>query len=353
MLLSDIQLLESRILVVDDNIANVLFIEQLLELAGYTDVRSTTSSEESLTIFYEWQPQLVILDLHMPGLTGYDVLQQIRAVDEEIYTPVLVFTADVTSDTRRRALEIGASDFLTKPGDATEILLRVRNFLRLRHMIERAHDQNLALESRVKERTYELQTAYEEVYHHLAKAGEYRDDDTGEHAGRVSKLSGQIAREYGLSEELASNIELASALHDLGKIGIPDSILLKPGKLTEEEYDVMKTHTTIGANVLHGTSSAILRLAQKIAISHHERWDGRGYPNGTSGEHIPIGGRIVAVADTFDAIVSKRPYKESKLPDEALQEILKCSGHQFDPSVVAAFERVYNKLQSEEIKDAA
>jgi putative two-component system response regulator len=352
-LLSDIQLLESKILVVDDNIANVLFIEQLLELAGYTDVRSTTSSEESLTIYYEWHPQLVILDLHMPVLTGYDVLQQIRAVDGDVYTPVLVFTADVTSDTRRRALDMGASDFLTKPGDATEILLRVRNFLRLRHMIEMAHDQNLALESRVKERTYELQTAYEEVYLHLAKAGEYRDDDTGEHAGRVSKLAGQIARELGLSEEISSNIELASALHDLGKIGIPDSILLKPGKLTQEEYEIMKTHTTIGASVLHGTSSTILRLAQKIAVSHHERWDGKGYPMGTSGENIPIGGRIVAVADTFDAIVSKRPYKESRSPEEAFQEILNCAGHQFDPKVVEAFERVFKKMQSADIEVAA
>jgi putative two-component system response regulator len=177
----------------------------------------------------------------------------------------------------------------------------------------------------------------------------------GQFVAEGSELDIQLKAELkGTPDASRTDLKRESdALQDLGKIGIPDSILLKPGKLTQEEYEVMKTHTTIGANVLHGTSSAILRLAQKIAISHHERWDGKGYPNGTSGEHIPIGGRIVAVADTFDAIVSKRPYKESKLPDEALQEILKCSGNQFDPSVVAAFERVYHKLQSGEVKDAA
>lgn len=324
----------------DDNPANVLLIVRLLEHSGFKNLRSTYESTEVVPLCQSWNPDIVILDLHMPKKSGYEVLAElVETTNKEDYLPVLVFTADVSPEAKRRALEAGAADFLTKPGDATEIILRVSNFLRMRLLYQSLAEQKRDLEARVRERTFELELAQREVIDRLAMAAEYRDDDTGEHARRVGELSARIAAELGLPRDDVETIRLAAPLHDLGKIGISDLILLKPGKLTPEEFETIKDHTRIGAQVLSGSSSPLLSAAECIALSHHERWDGSGYPQQLAGEAIPLYGRIVAVADVYDALTSERPYKVAMSHDAATAEIVRMSGSQFDPQIVEAFLR--------------
>lgn len=329
---------QSRILVVDDNPTNILLLKRVFQHAGYSFVRGVQEPTEVAEMVSEWNPDLVILDLHMPGMTGFEVLEQLRANQaEDEFLPILIFTADVTSDAKRKALELGASDFLTKPGDATEILLRSGNFLKMRFLYGALAEHNHLLEAKVSERTHELEAAQLEIVDRLAMASEYRDDDTGHHARRVGEMAGQIARKLGLPEAECEIIALAGALHDIGKIGIPDAILLKNGRLDPEEFDLMKTHTLIGAKVCAGSRSPILQVAETIAISHHERWDGTGYPNRLKGEDIPLVGRICAVADVFDALCSERPYKDAMSRQDAIAEIQRSAGTHFDPKVVQAF----------------
>ena len=273
----------------------------------------------------------------MPVKDGYGVLEALRssaAVDT--YLPILVFTADVTPEARRRALTLGASDFLTKPGDALEISLRVRNFLQMRYLYRQLEHQNQELEKRVAERTRSLQEAQLEIVARLALVGDYRDDETGDHCRRVAEMSYELAIRVEVAPKEAELIRLAAPLHDIGKVGIPDAVIRKPARLTPDEFREIQTHTTIGASILEGSRSDVLRMAYTIAISHHERWDGQGYPNGLMGDAIPLPGRIVSVADVFDALSNPRPYKESWPEDKALAEIVRCSGTQFDPRVVTA-----------------
>lgn len=336
--LSSFDPLTSKILLVDDNPANVLLLRRIYESAGFSNIRSTQDSTEVLGIWEEWRPDLIVLDLHMPKMTGYEVmveLSQHRPLGD--FTPILVFTADVTSDAKRRALEAGASDFLTKPGDATEILLRSKNFLRMRALNQALEASNADLERRVAERTAELKRAHLEVVERLAQAAEYRDDDTGAHAQRVGATAAGIARNLGISDSEAEVLELAATLHDLGKVGIPDSILLKEGRLTEAEFAMMREHAQIGAKICSGSSSPILQVAEVVASSHHEKWDGSGYPLGLKGEDIPLVGRIVAVADVYDALRSERPYKSAYTHEEAVRVIAEGAGSHFDPEVVEAF----------------
>jgi putative two-component system response regulator len=250
--------------------------------------------------------------------------------------PILVLTADITTAAKHRALKEGARDFLTKPLDEIEVLLRIKNLLENRF-------HHILLEKRVQERTQDLEKSQMEVLQRLALAAEYRDDDTRLHTRRVGQIARHIALALGWSAEQADLIFRASPLHDVGKIGIADAILLKPGKLTEEESTVMKQHTLIGGKILSESDSSWLQLAEEIALTHHERWDGTGYPAGLAGEDIPLVGRIVAVADVFDALTHERPYKHAWSTEEALAEIKKQSGRQFDPHVVEAFLRTLEK----------
>jgi putative two-component system response regulator len=276
----------------------------------------------------------------MPYLDGFEVMNQLRArVPLGIFLPILVLTADITPETKRKALDEGATDFLTKPFDQTEVVLRIRNLLRTRVLHLQLQDQNHLLEQKVRERTIELEETQIEILERLALAAEYRDDDTGEHTKRVGQMSAQIAQALGLSNAEVELIRRAAPLHDVGKIAIPDSILLKPGKLTPEEFELMKTHTTVGAKMLSGGRFPLLQRAEEIALTHHERWDGTGYA-GLKGESIPIAGRIVAVADVFDALTSARPYKEAWPRAKAIEEVQRQSGRQFDQSVVEAFLKV-------------
>jgi putative two-component system response regulator len=325
---------EARILVVDDEEMNVLLMERILHMAGYANVTSTSDPESVLPLVDELQPDLLLLDLMMPRVDGFEIMGSLRASARDV--PVLVLTADATQEVKRRALRSGARDFLTKPYDVDEVLLRIANMLDIRFLTMRLTDQNAALEDRVLERTRELEEAHIETFERLALAAEYRDDDTGQHTRRVGRMASLLAQELGLDVERVERLERAAGLHDIGKIGVPDGILLAPRKLTPEEFEVVKTHTVIGASILSGSRSPLMLMSEEIAWSHHERWDGTGYA-GVVGADIPLVGRITTVADVFDALTHERPYKEAWPLDEAIAEIRRQRGQQFDPRVVDAF----------------
>ncbi|MEA2453095.1 MAG: cyclic di-GMP phosphodiesterase [Actinomycetota bacterium] len=336
----------NRILVVDDNPDNVQLLEMILEDVGYSEVTSTTDPFEAIELFKTTAPDIVLMDLHMPGLNGFALTGELRNQVGGGAVPIVVLTGDESRGSRERALRAGASDFLTKPFDKVEIVLRVRNLLELRRLHSVLEMRNRSLDAEVKVRTSELEEARRETLERLAIAAEFRDDQTGEHARRVGRFSSSIAKALGLAAERIEVIERAAPLHDLGKIGIPDHILLKPGPLTEEEFEVMKRHTTIGARVLAGSRSRVLRAAETIAATHHERWNGSGYI-GLSGGDIPLLGRVVAVADAFDAITTDRPYRDRRSNEEAMEEICRSAGAHFDPGVVEAFMECRTALSPE------
>jgi putative two-component system response regulator len=331
----------STILIADDEMANILLLEGILDRAGYQNVHSTNDSRQVLPLFNAIKPDLILLDLHMPHLDGFAVLQQLTArIPSGVFLPVLVLTADTSSNVRRRALAGGAKDFLTKPLDNTEVLLRIHNLLEAGFLYGQLHSQNRLLEERVHEKTAELEESRLEILERLSLAAEYRDDDTGAHTQRVGITSAMLAETLRLADSEVQCIRRAAPLHDIGKIGIPDAILLKPGKLTPPEFEIMKTHTTIGAKMLSGSQSQFLQRAEEIALFHHERWDGNGYSPGLHGDLIPLNGRIVAVADVFDALTHDRPYKQAWNLEDAIAEIRSQRGKQFDPEIVDAFLRL-------------
>jgi putative two-component system response regulator len=334
-----------RILAVDDEESNLLLLRRILERDGYTRLTVTTDPSRLPGLFVECQPDLVLLDLHMPGMDGFEVMDRLAPLTADGNdVPFLVLTADATDETMRRALAMGARDFLTKPLDRIELLLRVRNLLHAKNLQDRLREQNSNLEEKVIERTRDLDRARMEMLDRLALAAEYRDDQTQEHAWRIGRICALIGHGLGLPDAEVELIRRAAPLHDLGKIGISDMILLKPGRLTDEEVAVMKTHTGIGAQILALSHSPLLRLAERIALTHHERWDGRGYPAGLRGEEIPLAARIVAVADVFDALTHERPYKHAWPVDRALGEILSQAERQFDPTVVEAFSTLDHQM---------
>ena len=315
-------------------------LERLLKQSGYANLVTTTESSQVLELCARMPPDVILLDLHMPSPDGFEVLDQLEPWISGRWLPVLVLTADVNRATKQRALASGAKDFLVKPLDTVEVLLRIRNLLETRFLQLEFRKQNLALEQRVHDQGVDLSDARLEMLVRLARASEYRDDDTGEHTQRVGRTSGLLAAALGLETQEVKLICHAAALHDVGKIGIPDQILLKPGSLTAAEFEVMKSHVSIGAEILSGSRSPLLRVAEQVALTHHEWWDGSGYPDGLTGEEIPLAGRIVSVADVFDALTHDRPYKTAAPVDEALEEICRLSARQFDPSVVAALEQL-------------
>jgi putative two-component system response regulator len=265
--------------------------------------------------------------------------QIVPEIPHGVYLPILVLTGDTDSHRRERALSAGARDFLTKPFESGEVLLRIKNLLETRLFNKELRGHNETLEEKVRERTHELAEAQVEIIRRLAIAAEYRDDVTGQHAERVGVLAALLAQELGLPPEQVNLIRRAAPLHDVGKIGIPDAILMKPGRLTPKEFDVMKTHTIIGGRILSGSRYPVLELAETIALTHHERWDSRGYEL-VKGEDIPLVGRIVAVADVFDSLTHERPYKRAFTVDESVDEILRGRGAHFDPNIVDAFSRL-------------
>lgn len=335
--MSEIDLTGCRILAIDDHESNLVLYERVLRRAGYEEFLGTTHPEVAPELLATWRPDMIVLDLHMPSMDGFDVLDRIReATPRDAYLPVLIITGDATEDTRVRALKAGASDFLAKPFNRTEALLRVRNLLMIRLLQQKVLDQNAQLEERVRNRTAELEQARVDTLDRLAKAAEYRDDATGNHIRRVGELAAGLAQVLGWEDADVEVMRRAAPLHDVGKIGVPDSVLLKPGRLSAEEFATIKTHTTIGARILGGSRVPLLVRAEEIAYTHHERWDGSGY-NGLAETEIPIAGRVVALVDTFDALTHARPYKTAWSMREAFDELRSQSGRQFDPEVVTAF----------------
>jgi putative two-component system response regulator len=327
-----------EILVVDDEESNLILLERILEEDGYTHVTTTRDPTSVPALFAKRPPDLVLLDLHMPAMDGFELMDRLSPWTEDgTRIPFLALTADVAPETQRRALSGGARDFLTKPLDRLEVSLRVRNLLEVQHLRTELERHNEELEARVAERTRELELARLEILDRLAVVAEYRDDNTQQHAYRIGRTAAQLACELGLDDSQVVLIRRAAPLHDIGKVGIPDAILLKPGRLTDAEYESMKLHTTMGADILAGSQSPLLRLAELIALTHHERWDGGGYPAGVAGDDIPLAGRIVAVADVFDALTHERPYKEAWSIADATREILDQSERQFDRRVTDAF----------------
>ena len=327
----------SRLILVDDEPVDLALLQALLENAGYHEIRTLTDPRSVVRTVVEWDADIVLLDLSMPQLDGYAVLEQLRfALQAHVFMPVLVITADSSAEAKQRALRLGANDYLTKPFDPAEVVLRVNNLLETRALHLQLSAQNEQLEARVQERTAELEEARLEILERLAAAAEYRDDDTHQHTQRVGDVAAMIAHALGYSDADAEILRRAAPLHDLGKIGIPDEILLKPGRLTAAEFLKVQQHTEIGARILAGSRFAILQMGEVIARTHHERWDGTGYI-GLSGEAIPQASRIVAVADVFDALTHQRPYKRAWPRAEALRYLCDGAATQFDPMVVAAF----------------
>jgi putative two-component system response regulator len=329
----------ARILIVDDEDANVEILRRILTRAGFSRIEATTDSREAASLYVQHRPDLILLDLHMPHLDGHGVMDQLNEIAEASYLPILILSADLTPDARREALSRGAKDFVGKPFMQEELLLRIKTLLETRLLYIQIQTQNQLLEAKVRERTRALEEAQVEIVERLAAAAEFRDDNTGQHTQRVGQMSALIAKELGLPDSQVGLIRRGAELHDVGKIGVPDAILLKMGKLTEDEFEVVKTHTSIGARILSGGKFPLLRLSEEIAFTHHERWDGSGYA-GIRGTDIALAGRIVTVADVFDALTQQRPYKPAWPVADAIAEIDRQRERQFDPAVVDAFLRV-------------
>jgi putative two-component system response regulator len=329
---------QARILIIDDQASNLSLLEDVLHQAGFHSLLTETDSSKAVAHFLAYQPDLIMLDLLMPYLDGFAVMEQLRPyIPSTAFLPIVVLTADITKAAKRRALANGARDFLIKPIDTVEVILRIQNLLETRFLHLELERHNQRLQAEVRARTVELEESRVEMLQRLARAVEYRDDETGEHTHRVGETAVRIARQLGLPHDDVELLRLAAPLHDLGKIGISDVLLLKTGPLSNDEYQRMRSHTNIGGELLANGRSRLIQMAQQIALTHHERWDGLGYPLGLCGEQIPLVGRIVAVADVFDALTHQRPYKPAWPIPAAISEIRQQAGRQFDPQVVEAF----------------
>lgn len=334
-----IDLSSARIMLVDDHLSNLLLLSKLLRAEGFSHVIELSDPREVEAAYRRENPDIVLLDLNMPHLDGFAVMERLAEIDPD-RAPILVLTAQLEMDVRLRALQAGARDFVSKPFDRHEVVARIRNQLELRLLYRRLREQNENLELIVADRTDQLVKSRLEIIRRLGRAAEYRDNETGAHVERMSRYSYHLAIALQLGDDRATEILHASPMHDVGKIGIPDHILLKPGKLTPEEFTIMKTHAEIGANILAGHNSPLLQLAETIAATHHEKWDGSGYPRGLKGEAIPLEGRIVAIADVFDALTSSRPYKQAWSVEAAMSYVQDNSGIHFDPEIVVHFQKI-------------
>jgi len=334
---------KSTILIVDDQSQNVELLEAYLVPEGY-EIVEAGSGEEALQKLSDNKIDLILLDVMMPGMDGFEVVRRVRKNNTHRLLPIILVTALKDTADRVTGIEAGCDDFISKPVDKIELMARVKSLLKVKAYNDLLSNFRKELESEVSKRTEELKHAIEKIktasldtIYRLSMACELRDKETGAHIKRVSRYSAAVARRMGLDEGTTETILYAAPMHDVGKIGIPDKILLKPTKLDPEEWAIMKQHTIIGAKILNGSDAEFIKLGEVIALTHHEKWDGSGYPNNLKGVAIPIAGRITAIADVFDALTSKRPYKEAFSVKKSLTIIREGRGSHFDPDVVDAF----------------
>ncbi len=346
---------KKKILVVDDEPSNVRLLEVQLLSLGY-EILTAFSGEECLKKVIDSPVDLILLDVLMPGLDGFEVSRQLKTNEETRFIPIILVTALTDAESKIEGINAGCDDFISKPVDKHILLVRVRSLLKVKSYYDHLKTYEQDLERDIAKKTKELQRAFEKIkltsldtIFILSSAAEYRDEDTGEHIQRISHCAEAIARKMDLDDDDVESILYASPMHDIGKIGIPDSVLLKPGKLDPNEWEQMKRHTIIGKYILEGSDSKYIKLAETIALDHHEKWDGSGYPNRLKGDEIPIVGRITAIVDVFDAVMSRRPYKEAFSLEKSLAIIEEGRGSSFDPKVVDAFFVVKEKIL--EIRD--
>ncbi len=343
------ELTHARILLVDDDEDNLVLLDTALRRAGARHTARVHDPFTAADVYRTFRPDVVLLDLRMPPIDGFVLMERFREIEGDLrYVPIIMLTGDAAPCVKEKALEAGVADFLRKDFDLAELLLRVRNVVRTQQLYRQVQRQKSWLEETVRVRTRQLQAARREVLERLALAAEFRDDQTGEHTRRVGKLCSVIAEALGEDASFVDAIGAAALLHDLGKIGVPDTILLKDGPLSDEERQVMREHTTIGAAILNDCTEPVMRMARQIALTHHEWWNGGGYPRGLSHGEIPLEGRIVSVADAFDAMTSNRPYRRAIPVAAALAELDRGAGAQFDPEVVDAFRKVLPHLMEVE-----
>lgn len=327
----------ARILIVDDEPVNLKLLDKMLSAQGYSNLVLIQNPLQVLETYQQQRADLILLDINMPQLDGFGVLEQLKALNDPLLPPIVILTAQHSQDFLLRALNAGARDFITKPFDRNELLARVRNMLDAQLAHRLVYEQKDVLDEMVQIRTDELRRTRLQVVQRLGRAAEYRDNETGNHILRMSHISALLAKSIGWNEADCELMLHASPMHDIGKIGIPDHILLKPGSFEPEEWEIMKNHAIIGANILEGDDSDLMKCAAEIALTHHEKWDGSGYPQGLAGEAIPLSGRIAALADVFDALTSVRPYKKAWTVDAAVELIKKNRGTHFDPDLVDMF----------------
>jgi putative two-component system response regulator len=320
---------KQTILIVDDTPENIDVLTEVLD--PYYNTKIALNGEKALKICAsEAKPDLVLLDIMMPGISGYDVCQRMKRNSDTHGIPVIFVTAMNEMEDEKKGLELGAVDYITKPISPAIVLARVRTQLAL-------YDQTRELERLVELRTAELEKTRRQIIRRLGRAAEFKDNETGNHVIRMSHYSRLTAEVMGMSAAAVDTLFNAAPMHDVGKIGIPDNVLLKPGKLDDLEWEVMRQHPAMGAEIIGDHKDELLQAARLVAITHHEKWDGSGYPNGLKGEEIPVFGRIVAIADVFDALTSSRPYKKAWTVEAAIEMIDEGSGKHFDPALIGHF----------------
>ncbi|MBE9525916.1 MAG: response regulator [Proteobacteria bacterium] len=337
MSIKDLNKYSAKILIIDDESMNLDILNEIFEMAGYTNILTTNDPYHGVELYEKSSPSIVLLDINMPGMNGFDVLLKFKQLNYELPPPVIVLTAQSDNETCLKALSGGAKDFVIKPFNNNEILTRVNNLLDMHLAFKEIQNYSQTLEQTVQEKTQKLRDTQKEIIDRLGYAAEYRDTETAKHTQRVGEFSRLLAISMSYSEQEAEIILNAAPMHDLGKIGIPDSILLKEGRLDGDEWEVMKTHAEVGGDILKEAESDILKCARIIALTHHEKWDGSGYPLGLSGDEIPIEGQIVAIVDVFDALTSIRPYKEAWSIEATATLINNEKGKHFSPEIVTAF----------------
>jgi len=339
---------KATILIADDDTETRYILERLLQQRGYA-TRTVANGEAALQSVAEELPDLILLDGNMPGMDGFEVVKKLKSEARTRTIPTIMVTGMADRESRLRALENGAEDFLVKPVDRNELWSRVRNHLRLKEYSDLLQDHNALLEAQVHERTAQLRESNREAILLLTSAAEYRDIDTGVHVRRISYLTSELARLMGMGAEFIELMFYASPMHDIGKIGVPDYVLLKPGPLDPTEWEVMKTHTILGQRILESGTTEYLKMGAEIALTHHERWDGTGYPSGARGDAVPLSGYIMGICDQYDALRSKRPYKVALDHNQVVEIISKGDGRtlpgHFHPAVLAAFEANVSKFE--------